>query len=48
MGLVTPFMFTLTEIVLKKKTFRIRESLNKHLPLFGFNGRGTSHHCVNF
>ena len=29
-------------------TFRRRESLNKHLPSFGFNGRGTSHHCVNF
>ena len=28
-------------------TFRRRESLNKHLPSFGFNGRGTSHHCVN-
>ena len=32
----------------KKRTFRRRESLNKHLPSFGFNGRGTSHHCVNF
>ena len=31
----------------KKRTFRRRESLNKHLPSFGFNGRGTSHHCVN-
>ena len=48
MGLVTPFMFTLTETVQKKRTFRRRESLNKHLPSFGFNGRGTSHHCVNF
>ena len=38
----------LLKLYKKKRTFRRRESLNKHLPSFGFNGRGTSHHCVNF